>query len=346
VFTVDEEEGLTGAGKLQGGLLDGDILFNLDSEDEGELCIGCAGGMDVVARLKYREEAPPAASVAFKVGVSGLKGGHSGVDIQLGRANANKIMTRLLWEAGREMALRIGGWEGGDLRNAIPRWAGATVTVPADKADAFEKKIALVGAAVRAEFAAVDPDIHISVEKAGIPTRVMNEDSGRCLLNMLYATPHGAFAMIHDMPEVTETSTNLAIVKAEAGVAAVTNLLRSSVETKKTDVENILRSVFEAAGAEVSAGGGYPAWQPNTKSPVLRMLREIYEEKYGKAPRVTATHGGLECGIICAKYPGMDAVSLGPTIKDPHSPDESVDIASVARFWNYMSEVLRRIPAR
>jgi dipeptidase D len=346
LFTIDEEAGMTGANKLKGGLLDGDILFNLDSEDEGELCIGCAGGMDVIAKLAYQEEAVPAGAAAFKVSISGLKGGHSGVDIHLGRANANKVMTRLLWEARREMNLRIASWEGGDLRNAIPRWANAVVTVPADKADAFQKKVSAVTADIQKEFAAVDPDIKVAVEKCPAPAKVIEKAVGERLLNALYAAPHGAFAMIRDMPTVTETSTNLAIVKSEAGTVTVTNMLRSSVNTKKTDVGNMLRSVFEAAGAAVDASGSYPGWEPYTASPVLKMLRELYQQKFGKTPHVTATHGGLECGIIRSNYPSMDAVSFGPTIKYPHSPDEFVEIPSVQKFWDFLVEALKQIPSK
>jgi dipeptidase D len=344
LFTIDEEAGMTGANKLKGGLLDGDILFNLDSEDEGELCIGCAGGMDVVATLAYKGE--PASGTAYKLSLSGLKGGHSGVDIHLGRANANKVMTRLLWEARREMELRIATWEGGDLRNAIPRWANAVVTVPADKAAAFEKKIAAVIADIQKEFAAVDPGIKLAVEKTATPPAVIDKTVGDRLLNALYAAPHGVFAMIRDMPTVTETSTNLAIVKSGNGEVVVTNMLRSSVDTKKTDVGNMIRSVFEAAGAAVDSSGSYPGWQPYTASPVLKMLRELYQKQFGKTPHVTATHGGLECGIIRSNYPAMDAVSFGPTIKYPHSPDEFVEVPSVQKFWDFLTEALKHVPQK
>jgi len=346
LFTIDEEAGMTGANMLKSGLLDGDILFNLDSEDEGELCIGCAGGMDVIATLAYKEEAPLAGAVAFKLSVAGLKGGHSGVDIHLGRANANKVMTRLLWEARRDVDLRIASWEGGDLRNAIPRWGNAVVTVPADKADAFQKKVHAITADIQKEFATADPGIKVGLEKCPVPAKVIDKAAGERLLNALYAAPHGAFAMIHDMPTVTETSTNLAIVKSNGGQVTITNMLRSSVDTKKTDVGNMIRSVFESAGAAVNTAGSYPGWQPNTASPVLKMLREVYQTKFGKTPSVTATHGGLECGIIRSNYPAMDALSFGPTIKYPHSPDEFVEVPSVQKFWDFLVDVLRQIPVK
>ena len=346
LFTIDEEAGMTGANQLKGGMLDGDILFNLDSEDEGELCIGCAGGMDVVAKLAYAETPVPAGAIAFKVSLTGLKGGHSGVDIHLGRANANKVMTRFLWEARRASDLRIVSWEGGDLRNAIPRWANAIVVVPQDKADVFQKSLEAVGAQIRAEYQAIDPGIECSIEKQPAPAKAMDAPTTKRFLDGLYAAPHGAFAMIRDMPSVTETSTNLAIVKVEKGLATITNMLRSSVDSKRTDVGNMLRSVFETMGAEVETRGGYPGWQPYTASPVLKMLRELYERKFGKAAHVTATHGGLECGIIRSNYPAMDAVSFGPTIRFPHSPDEFVEIPSVQKFWDFLTAALKEVPPK
>lgn len=346
LFTIDEEAGMTGANKLKGGLLEGDILFNLDSEEEGEVCIGCAGGMDVSAQLPHREEPVPKDAVAFQVKVAGLKGGHSGVDIHLGRANANKVLDRVLTEARRDVDLRIASWEGGDLRNAIPRYAHAVVTVPKRQADAFVKKVASVVSDLKNEYRAVDPDLTVEAEETGLPASAMDAPGTARLLDALYACPHGAFAMVREMPGVTETSTNLAIVKMEKGSVTVRSMLRSSVETKKADVANIIRSVFEMAGAEVTRSGSYPGWQPNVGSSVLAMLTDLYRRKFGTAARVTATHGGLECGIIRSVYPSMDAVSFGPTIRYPHSPDEHVEIASVQKFWDFLVEALKEIPAR
>jgi dipeptidase D len=346
LFTIDEETGLTGAMNLKPGVLEGDILFNLDSEDEGEFCIGCAGGTNVDVRLTYKPGPPPKNSAAFRVNVSGLKGGHSGIDIHLGRANANKVLTRILWEARRDTGLRVASWEGGDLRNAIPRYSKAVVTVQKKNVDLFLDKVESVSADLKREFSAVDPEISITTEKVKVPAKVMDSSATRRLLDALYACPHGAFAMVRDMPTITETSTNLAVVKVGRGVASITSLLRSSVETKKTDVANIHRSVFEMAGAEVTLSGSYPGWQPNVTSPVLAMLKEVYQKKFGKAPAVTATHGGLECGIIRSLYPDMDAVSFGPTIRYPHSPDEHVEIPSVQKFWDFLVETLKEVPAR
>lgn len=346
LFTIDEETGMTGAFGLKPGVLEGDVLLNLDSEDEGEICIGCAGGLNVDVRMAYKTAPAPRNSAAYRVSVTGLRGGHSGVDIQLGRANANKVMTRILLEARREMDLRIASWEGGDLRNAIPRFAKAVVMVPKKKAELFLDKANGISAILRDEFNDADPDLAIAVEKAKVPSAAMGGPGTKRLLDALHACPHGIFAMIRDMPTVTETSTNLAIVKVGRGKVSITNLVRSSVESKKIDVANMLRSVFEMAGGTVTFSGNYPGWEPNVKSPVLKMLREVYRRKFGKAAAVTATHGGLECGLIRSVYPQMDAVSFGPTIRFPHSPDEHVEVPSVQKFWDFLVEALREMPAR
>jgi dipeptidase D len=345
LFTIDEERGMTGAEGLKAGLLRGDILFNLDSEDEGEVCIGCAGGMDLIARLPYRQEPLPAGMTAFKISVGGLKGGHSGVDIQLGRGNANKILARLLWQVGRAMPLRLVSFDGGDLRNAIPRSATATFGVPGEQADELTTLVASMLGELRGELGAVDPDLKVAMDKVLTPASGMDEQSGQKLLNALYACPHGAFALIPGMPNVAETSTNLAIVKTEPGLVTIASMLRSSVDSRRPDVANTLRSVFELAGAEVEQKGGYPGWQPDFDSKVLALVKDVYKQKFEREMHVVATHGGLECGVIRSKYPKMEAVSFGPTIRFPHSPDEHVDIASVARFWELLVAVLASVPA-
>jgi dipeptidase D len=346
LFTVDEEQGMTGAEALKAGLLKGDILFNLDNEDEGEICIGCAGGRDVIAKLSYKEESVPADSVAYKVTVTGLKGGHSGVDIQLNRGNANKVLNRLLWETRRETDLRISHFEGGNLRNAIPREGYAVVTVPNAKSAAFLKKIESVGADMKHELRTVDPELTIKAEKTTTPSKVWDKSSAERLLNALHGCPHGAFALLPGMPNVAETSTNLAIVKSENGKVTVHSMLRSSVDSKRPDLANMIRSIFELAGAEVEVTSGYPGWEPRFDSPVLKTLLEVYKKKFGKEAKITATHGGLECGIIRSKYPTMDALSFGPTIRFPHSPDEQVSIPTVQKFWDFTTEILKEIPKR
>lgn len=346
LFTVDEETGMSGANGLRQGLLAGDLLLNLDSEDEGEICIGCAGGADFKARLKMSERALPKGSVALRLAVSGLKGGHSGVDIHLGRANANKVLTRLVNAAVHEAAARLIRFAGGDLRNAIPRSAEAVVAVAAKDAERATAAVERLARELKAEYAAVDPELAVAVEKARAPAKALSKADTARAVAALMACPHGAFAMVRDMPTVTETSNNLAIVTLNKGTLDATCMYRSSVDSKKADVGEILRSVFELAGADITQFGGYPGWTPDVKSQLLGVCQRVYKDKFGKTAKITATHGGLECGIIRAAYPHMDAVSIGPTIRYPHSPDEHVDIGSVQRFWTYLTEVLRQVPAR
>jgi len=345
LFTIDEEAGMTGARGLKPGLLDGEILLNLDSEDEGELCIGCAGGADFKASRTFTTQPPPAGSVALRVDVAGLRGGHSGVDIHLGRGNANVLLARLLDAAGSVAPLRLARIAGGTLRNAIPRSASAVVVVDAAAAGAVRDAIAGLGAVITREFKDADPDVTVAVADDTATATIDVGDSAR-VVQALLACPHGVFAMVRDMPEVTETSNNLAIVTLDGGRLGVTCMLRSSVDSKKQAVGRILTSVFALLGADTRVEKGYPGWQPNTRSETLSLLRGLYEEKFGTKAKVTATHGGLECGLICAVYPHIDAVSLGPTIRFPHSPDEQVDIASVQRCWDFLVDVLARIPAR
>lgn len=346
LFTVDEETGMSGANGLKQGLLDGDLLLNLDSEDEGEICIGCAGGADFKATLKMTERDVPKGSSAWRIAVAGLKGGHSGVDIHLGRGNANKVLARVVTAASHEVPLRLARFAGGDLRNAIPRSAEALVVVADKDAERLRARVASIGKEIQAELAAVDPGLTVECEKARAPGKALSKADSERVLATLTACPHGAFAMVRDMPTVTETSNNLAIVNLAKGVLQATCMFRSSVDSKKTDVGEVLRSIFSLAGADVTLFGGYPGWTPDIKSQLLGVCQSVYSEKFGKSAKITATHGGLECGIIRAAYPHMDAVSIGPTIRYPHSPDEHVDIPSVQRFWTYLTEVLRQVPAR
>ncbi|MBI1946205.1 MAG: aminoacyl-histidine dipeptidase [Deltaproteobacteria bacterium] len=346
LFTVDEETGMSGANGLKEGLLHGDLLLNLDSEDEGEICIGCAGGADLKAAHKKTERAVPKGSAAIKVAVAGLKGGHSGVDIHLGRGNANKVLARVLTSARHQVPLRLSRFAGGDLRNAIPRSAEAVVVVAAKDVERAQAAVAAAARAAKAELAAVDPGLTVTTEKLRAPQKALAKADGDRVLDALVACPHGAFAMVRDMPTVTETSNNLAIVDLAKGVLKVHCMFRSSVDSKKTDVAETLRAVFELLGAEVTVFGAYPGWAPDVKSQLLAVCQRAYSEKFGKAAKLTATHGGLECGIIRAAYPHMEAVSIGPTIRYPHSPDEHVDIPSVTRFWTYLSEILRQVPVK
>lgn len=346
LFTVDEETGMSGANGLRQGLLDGELLLNLDSEDEGEICIGCAGGADFKARLKMTERAVPKGAVALRVAVAGLKGGHSGVDIHLGRANANKVLARLVGAAAGAAPVRLARFAGGDLRNAIPRSAEATLVVGAKDIATVTEALQRLTRDLKGEYAAADPGLDVVTEKTRAPAKALSKPDTDRVLAALRACPHGAFAMVRDMPTVTETSNNLAIVQLNKGALDVTCMFRSSVDSKKHDVGEVLRGIFQLAGAEVKLFGGYPGWTPDVKSQLLGVCQQVYAEKFGKPAKLTATHGGLECGIIRAAYPHMEAVSIGPTIRYPHSPDEHVDIPSVQRFWTYLTEVLRQVPAR
>jgi dipeptidase D len=346
LLTIDEETGMTGAFELKGGVLKGDILINLDSEDEGELYIGCAGGIDTFAILHYTEKQVPSGQVAYKVEVKGLKGGHSGLDINLGRGNANKILNRALWQANRELGLELASIDGGSLRNAIPREANAVVTLPEDNAAAFEKLVSSLDAIVKKELGNVDPDFSMKAAKVEAPKTIIDSKVAKNLFNVVYACPNGTMRMISDMPEVVETSTNLAIIKSANGKIEIASLQRSSVDSAKDDLANMLRSVFEMAGAEVKQSGSYPGWKPNVNSPILKAMKDVYQNKYGKIPAQKVIHAGLECGILGGNYPGLDMISFGPTIRNPHSPDEKVNIKTVGLFWDYLVETLKNAPKK
>lgn len=343
LFTIDEETGMTGAFNLHPDFLKGRILMNLDSEDEGELYIGCAGGMNTTATLPYTPEAVPAGYKAFKISLTGLKGGHSGVDIHLGRGNANKIMNRFLWKASRDLGLRIAAIEGGSLRNAIPRESFATVVVPAASEKAIKDWATEFLGIIINELSGVETDIKLEVTATEIPQTVMDKTTQEKFLNAAYAVPNGAIRMLSDMAEIVETSTNLAIIKSNGKAVEFMCLLRSSVDSAKYDLGNAMTSVFELAGATVVHDGSYPGWKPNVDSSILKTMKQIYKDKYGKEPEVKVIHAGLECGIIGDVYKGMEMISFGPTIRFPHSPDEKVNIATVEKFWDYLVETLKSV---
>ncbi|MDR4988324.1 MAG: aminoacyl-histidine dipeptidase [Bacteroidales bacterium] len=346
LFTVDEETGMTGAFELRPGLLKGDILINLDSEDEGELYIGCAGGMDTNAFISYKEEAVPAEHLAFKVEVKGLKGGHSGLDIKLGRGNAIKILNRLLWQAEREIGLRLSSVDGGSLRNAIPREASAIIAIPEKNREQFEALAKSMQSTLVNQLGSVDPGVSLSVSPAAMPASVMDSQSCKNTLNAVYACPNGPVRFIAEMPDVVETSTNLAILKSGDGLVEIATLQRSSVDSAKQDLCNMIRTVFEMAGARVEQSGEYPGWKPNVDSPILKTMKEVYLNLYGKTPEQKVIHAGLECGILGAAYPNMDMISFGPTIRNPHSPDEMVNIKTVKLFYEYLTETLKNAPVK
>jgi len=346
LFTIDEETGMTGAFGLKGGLLKADILMNLDSEDEGELYIGCAGGTNGNFKFTYQEVAVPAGVAALKISVTGLKGGHSGVDIHLGRGNSNKILNRLLWIATKKFGLRIASIDGGSLRNAIPRESFAIVTVPANMKDELMKKLAEFTVKVKKELASVEPDMKIEAVATDLPKFLIDEKTQKGLLNAVYACPNGVMRMSNEMAGLVETSTNLAIVKSENGIIKVMCLLRSSVDSAKHDLEHMMESVFVLAGAEINFDGQYPGWKPNPDSPILKAMQDIYKKKYGNVPEIKAIHAGLECGLLGGVYPNWDMISFGPTIRFPHSPDEKVNIATVQKFWDFLVETLKNVPAK
>jgi dipeptidase D len=345
LLTIDEETGMTGAFELKPGLLKGDILLNLDSEDEGELYIGCAGGMNTTGTMKYKEEPVSSGMLAYKVSVTGLKGGHSGLDINLGRGNANKIMIRFLW-AARELELRIASLEGGSLRNAIPREAFAKVVIPAKNQDKFIALISQCQSMFSLEFATPDPGLKLAAEPVELPSKVMEQLVQQRLIKIVYGIPNAAMRMSPEIPDIVETSTNLAIVKAENGEIKILCLLRSSVDSAKFSLGNMTQSVMELGGMQVVHDGIYPGWKPNVNSVILKTMKDVYLKKYGKTPDVKVIHAGLECGIIGAAYPKMELISFGPTIRFPHSPDEKVNIATVEKFYEFLVETLLSVPVK
>ncbi len=345
LLTVDEETGMTGAFELKPEFIKGDILINMDSEDEGELYIGCAGGMDTNAFFDYDEEATPGDHQAYKVDVKGLKGGHSGLDIHLGRGNAVKLLNRLLWKANREFSLRLSSVDGGSLRNAIPREASAIVTIPKEKAAGFEKLADDMYADWKNELSSADPGVQLKLAKTDLPQKVMDSGVTKNIFNAVYGCPNGVIRMDSDMPGVVETSTNLAILKSGNGVVEMATLQRSSVDSAKQDLCNMMHTVFEMAGARVEQTGEYPGWKPNVNSPILQTMTKVYENLYNKTPEQKVIHAGLECGILGGTYPQLDMISFGPTIRNPHSPDEMVEINTVNQFYDFLVETLKHVPA-
>jgi dipeptidase D len=346
LFTADEETGMTGAFGLKKDVLDGDILINLDSEDEGELYIGCAGGIDATATFDYKEAHVGDDMLAYKLVIKGLKGGHSGVDIPLGRGNSNKIMFRFLKTAAKKYGLRIAKIVGGSLRNAIPREAFVTVVVPEGNAGGFEDDVEHFEDVVRTELAAVEPDISFTCKETNKPDTVIDEKTQTRLIHAINACPNGVIRMSNDMEGLVETSTNLAIIKSANFKIEVQLLLRSSVESAKDYLAERMESLFTLAGADIRFDGAYPGWKPNTNSEILEVMKTVYNDKFGKIPELRAIHAGLECGLLGAVYPKWDMISFGPTIRNPHSPDEMVKIDTVVKFWDFLVETLKNIPKK
>jgi len=346
LFTIDEETGMTGAMGLKGGLLDGEILLNLDTEDDDEITIGCAGGIDVTATGSYPQEEPGPDDAAFLLSVKGLTGGHSGMDIHRGRGNANKLINRLLWASAARFELRIGSIDAGGLRNAIPREGSATVTVFESWVADFQEFISAQAVILKSEYASTDPNLEILLEPAEPPATVLAADFQKNLLCAVYTCPNGIFRMSPDIDNLVQTSNSLARVLVSEGKYQVQNLTRGSVDTEKLDLARAIGCAFELMGAEVEFTGAYPGWVPRPNAPIVKLMSDLYEELFGEKAPVLACHAGLECGILGTNYPDMQMISFGPNIRGAHSPDEKVQISSVQKYWGYLMETLKRIPQK
>lgn len=344
LFTIDEEQSMDGAFGLKPNFLQSDILLNCDSEKEGELFVGCAGGADLNISFQFKEDTYiPEGDVAVKITLSGLKGGHSGVDIHLGRANANKLMFRFLKEAVCDYGARLSAVEGGNMRNAIPREAWAIVTIPGDNVEALWELVSDYQEMYQVEYAGVESGIRFEAEMTELPTTLIPEEIQDDLINAIEGCQNGVISMLHDFPGTVESSSNLAIVKTSDELIEIKILVRSSSETRKEAVCSSLESIFSMAGAKVEIPDGYNGWQPNIHSPMLQVMKEVYQELFAVEPAVKVMHAGLECGIIQGAYPQMDMISIGPDLEYPHSPDERVRIESVANTWRYITAVLAKI---
>ncbi len=343
LITVDEETGMYGAFALKGGWLKGKTLLNLDSESEGELYIGCAGGVDSTISFRYFPVDVPEGDVAVRVSLTGLKGGHSGCDINLQRANANKLMFRFLKDAVANYEARLASVSGGSLRNAIPREAEAVLTVPEEDVEDLLQLVADYEDLFIREYDGVENDIHFEAQRTALPDSLIPDEIQDSLIHSVIACPNGVFRMIPEMPDVVETSNNLAMITTENNTVTIQCLTRSSVESRKEELQEMIDSCFALAGAKVEFSGSYPGWKPNVDSHILRLMQTTYHEEFGEEPRVITIHAGLECGIIGRNYPGMDMISFGPTILHPHSPDEKVNIASVEKFYRFLLATLCKL---
>ncbi|HNR42739.1 MAG TPA: aminoacyl-histidine dipeptidase [Bacteroidales bacterium] len=346
LLTVDEETGMTGAFGLKKGILRGDILLNLDSEDDGEFNVGCAGGIDVSATGRYGQVKCPGGMTAYQIMIRGLKGGHSGVDIALGRANSNKLLFRFLMQAESDFRIRLAEAAGGDLRNAIPRESQAIVLVPSASEGKFEKFVKGYNKMYKDEFAGVEPTISITCKKTERPAQVMSIKDQYGIIRSVFACPNGVQRMSPAVEGLVETSNNLAIVKCSKGKYEVHNLTRSSVDSAKEATAWKIAAIFHLIGAKISLYGSYPGWKPNMDSPILKTMTNVYRKMFGEEPEIKAIHAGLECGLIGGIYPRLDMISFGPTIKYPHSPDEKVLVPTVKKFFDFLCETLKKIPEK
>lgn len=346
LITKDEETGMYGAFGLKPGTVNGEILLNLDSEDEGELYIGCAGGMDVTASLEYKEVAPEEGDIAIRVNLKGLRGGHSGLEINQGRANANKLLVRFIREAVATYEARLASWEGGNMRNAIPREAHAVVTIPAENEEELLALVKYCEDLFNEEFKAIETPISFTAERVELPAGEVPEEIQDNLIDAIFACQNGVMRMIPTVPDTVETSSNLAIVIIADGKAEVRILARSSCDTMKDFLADSLTACFAMAGMKVELSGGYSGWQPNVDSPILHAMKLSYKQQFGVEPAVKVIHAGLECGIIGANCPGLDMISFGPTLRSPHSPDERALIPTVSKFYDFLVATLEQTPEK
>ena len=346
MFTIDEETGMTGAKELDPANFSGTILLNLDTEEDDELTIGCAGGIDTNTSYPYESEPVQDDSTAFKLTIKGLLGGHSGMDIHKGRANANKLMNRLLYTLSQTVGLQLHSIDGGSLRNAIPRESTVVIVVPNAQKELFILLLAPFVELIKEEYHAIEPSLNITSEETDLPDEVVNKADFKKIVNTVYSLPDGVFRMSPDIENLVEASSNLARVIVRDNIFITQSLQRSSVESTKEDVSNAIRAAFENIGANVKQAGDYPGWKPNPESAILKLMVDLYSKTFDKAPHVSACHAGLECGILGGHLPGMDMISFGPTIRGAHSPDERVQISSVQKFWSYLLAVLKEIPKR
>jgi len=344
LFTIDEETGMTGAKGLEPGFLDGEILLNLDTEDDDELSIGCAGGIDTLVNMDYPEVTLPSEAMGLRIAVNGLKGGHSGMDIHLGRGNANKIMNRLLFETTQTFGVHIVEIDGGSLRNAIPRESFATIAV--NNLAGLEKHLDKVSGEIKAELHSAEPNLKIEWNSCDVGSKGMDALAQDQVLAALYAMPNGVYRMSADIPDLVETSSNLARVIIKDGHFNMQSLQRSSVDTAKTDMASAIRATFNLIGAKVVHEGSYPGWTPDPDSSILNIMADLYRELNNEEPNILACHAGLECGLLGTHYPEMEMISFGPNIRNPHSPDEMTQISSVQKYWNLLLETLQRIPVK
>lgn len=347
LFTINEEIGLEGAQNLGPDMISGNILINLDSEDDGEIFVGCAGGIDTTAYFKYKRSVSPENFEYLRVSVKGLLGGHSGSDINQGRANANKLIARFIWQCSQKYDIAIASFNGGNLRNAIPREAEAVFGIHAKDMQALTDHLKHFAEEIKCEFRGVEPSMEFGIEKADRPEYCIDSETSVALVRAIYSAPHGVFSMSRDLEGLVETSTNLAAVKMEDDCRIkITTSQRSSVESRKNDIAGQVEAHFQLAGAEVSHSDGYPGWAPNMESPVMKISAQAYEELFGVKPAIKAIHAGLECGLFLTKYPRLDMVSFGPTMTGVHSPDEKLNIPTTEKFWRHLCRVLELVAAK